>query len=1055
MSGSAILLVEDDPNSILLTERAFRKAGVKIHLQVVKDGEEAVSYLSGEGIYSDREQHPQPALLLLDLKLPRKSGHEVLAWLRDQPEYKNTPVVILTTSHEPSDIKKAYDLGANTYLVKPVTSESVAELINTLSLPIEQPPHILLIDDDEDIRLLAQHALSREFEGCTIEQIDNQAAFDLALEKGTYDVVITDYHLPWINGLIILKTVKARWPNCPVIMFTGTGSEEIAVEAMKAGLDDYVLKSPRHFNRLSGAVRLLIAQTQHRQAMKEAEARYYSLFESTPIGLFRATLRGQIVDANPPLRHLLGYGEQPFSTAYVLTELFVSEEDAAYWHNTLEHDGRVDNFETRLFGRDREIYWVEINTRLVRDQQGKPIYYHGSMQDITERRKADVVVHESEERYRAFVSNSSEGIWRLEVDLPFPTALPVEEQINRIFHHTRLAECNDVMAQLHGFENAADMNGMYTDQILSPDDSKNIEFMRAFVQSGYRLLDVETHDIDHNGNSRYFLNSMSGFVENDAVVRIWGVQRDLTERKLREREMESIANISTELRLAPSLQEMIPAVLNQVLRLENVSATAIVLREPSTGEIVLEEARGALEGALLPRNTLDPGINGKVITSDEVYINNNFLEDPEYPLLHITENIPALACIPLLSDDERIGALWVGQKSGLSPNKVRLLTHIADIVANAIRRTLLHEQTERHLQRLAALHEIDAAISSSLDLQITLKVLLEQVVTQLHIDAANVLLLSPITPMLQYAAGRGFHTRAIEKTMLRIGEGPAGRAALERTLVHVPDLPDSMKNTQMMDSLGVEGFISYYAVPLIAKGQVKGVLEVFHRTLFNGDEEWVEFLNTLAGQAAIAIENAGLVNDLQRVNTNLAMAWEETIEGWSRALDLRDKETEDHTQRVVTMTERLARVVGVSEQDLVHIRRGALLHDIGKMGVPDAILQKPGPLTPDEWIIMRKHPVIAYELIYPIKYLRPALDIPYGHHEKWDGTGYPRGLKGEQIPLPARLFAIVDVWDALRSDRAYRKKWPEAQVREYIQEFSGTHFDPKLVNVFLKATEDD
>jgi putative nucleotidyltransferase with HDIG domain len=179
------------------------------------------------------------------------------------------------------------------------------------------------------------------------------------------------------------------------------------------------------------------------------------------------------------------------------------------------------------------------------------------------------------------------------------------------------------------------------------------------------------------------------------------------------------------------------------------------------------------------------------------------------------------------------------------------------------------------------------------------------------------------------------------------------------------------------------------------------------------------------------------------------LAYDTTLEGWSRALDLRDKETEGHTQRVTEMTLQLARAMGITDEELIHIRRGALLHDIGKMGVPDRILLKEDKLSEEEWQLMRKHPVYAYELLSPIPFLRDALSIPYGHHEKWDGTGYPRGLKGEQIPLAARIFAIVDVWDALRSARPYREPWNEDQVREYLTQQSGKQFDPQVVAAFL------
>jgi HD-GYP domain-containing protein (c-di-GMP phosphodiesterase class II) len=171
-------------------------------------------------------------------------------------------------------------------------------------------------------------------------------------------------------------------------------------------------------------------------------------------------------------------------------------------------------------------------------------------------------------------------------------------------------------------------------------------------------------------------------------------------------------------------------------------------------------------------------------------------------------------------------------------------------------------------------------------------------------------------------------------------------------------------------------------------------------------------------------------------------------------MDLRDKETEGHTQRVTELTVQLAKKMGVSQQEIVQMRRGALLHDIGKLGVPDNILLKPGKLTDIEWAVMRQHPKYAYNMLTPINYLRPALDIPYCHHEKWDGSGYPRGLQGEEIPIAARLFAVIDVWDALRSDRPYRAGWTAEKTREHIIEGSGTHFDPRVAEAFLSLLDE-
>jgi HD-GYP domain-containing protein (c-di-GMP phosphodiesterase class II) len=325
----------------------------------------------------------------------------------------------------------------------------------------------------------------------------------------------------------------------------------------------------------------------------------------------------------------------------------------------------------------------------------------------------------------------------------------------------------------------------------------------------------------------------------------------------------------------------------------------------------------------------------------------------------------------------------------------------------------------------------------------------------LKVDAADVLLLDPRTMTLEHAAGRGFRTRGAESASIRLGESLAGRAALERRAVRADDPAHIQENPQVAALWADEGFAAYYGVPLIAKGQVKGVLEVFHRAPLAIGRSWVSFSETLADQAAIAIDNAQLFDHLQRSNVDLAQAYDATTEGWSRALDLRDRETEGHTLRVTEMTIRLAKAGGVGADELVHIHRGALLHDIGKLGVPDGILHKPGPLTEDEWKLMRQHPQFSFDMLAPIAFLKPALDIPYCHHEKWDGTGYPRGLKGEQIQPSARLFAVVDVWDALMSDRPYREAWPEERVLEHIRSLAGTHFDPEAVELFLKVMNED
>jgi len=416
--------------------------------------------------------------------------------------------------------------------------------------------------------------------------------------------------------------------------------------------------------------------------------------------------------------------------------------------------------------------------------------------------------------------------------------------------------------------------------------------------------------------------------------------------------------------------------------------------------------------------------------------------------------IRAVIDVPMLYGGELIGVL-TAEEIGDSERKFtesdeRLLSLFASQAAGAIHSARLREQTMRRLSQLQALHLIDRAISSSFDLRPILNTVIAQTIAQLNVDAVDVLLYHPHLQMLDFVAGQGFRTRAIEQTHLRLVECFAGRAAFERRTVHIPNLTEFGINFTRSVILESEGFLEYYAVPLMAKGEVKGVLEVFHRKSLPQNPEWLDFLETLAGQAAITIDQTQLFDDLQRANLELITAYDATIEGWARAMDLRDKETESHTRRVTELTIALAKAMGIKDSEILHIRRGALLHDIGKMGVPDNILLKEGELTDKEWVLMRQHPQFAYEMLQPIKYLRQSLDIPYCHHEKWDGTGYPRGLKGEQIPLAARMFAVVDVWDAVTIDRPYRKGWSKKKALEHIKEQSGKQFDPKIVEIIFE-----
>jgi len=521
----------------------------------------------------------------------------------------------------------------------------------------------------------------------------------------------------------------------------------------------------------------------------------------------------------------------------------------------------------------------------------------------------------------------------------------------------------------------------------------------------------------------------------------------------RLKELQAVNHISTALRTAQTVDDMLPSLLDETLKVLGSDSGVIWLYDPVGGVLKENVSRGWF--ATLKETPLKPGdgIAGTVFKTGQVSVSKEFATDP-LTLESVRARCPVGwggACVPIRTGRETIGVLFVSVElpRQLQPDAVHLLVTLSEMAGIAIRRATLHDQTERQLQRLASLRAVDMAINTILDLRVTLGILIDHIISQLKVDAVNILLINPNSPTLYCAASSGFRSDAFKNTRLYISDSLAGQAIRTRTTIHISNLSDS-KLLQRGQVLADEGFVTYFGVPLIAKGQMKGVLETFHRSPMEPDSEWRSFLETLAGQAAIAIDNSVLFEELQQTNMNLSLAYDATIEGWSKALDLRSQETEGHTLRVTEMTLQLADIMGINSADLVHIRRGALLHDIGEMGVPESILNKAGPLTEEEWILMRRHPEFAFEMLSPITFLLQALDIPFGHHERWDGSGYPRHLSGEQVPLAARIFAVVDVWDASISARPYRKALTKAAATEFVRKNIGKLFDPRVVETFLR-----
>jgi PAS domain S-box-containing protein len=839
------------------------------------------------------------------------------------------------------------------------------------------------------------------------------------------------------------------------------------------------------------------------QAVLEGEARFRAIFERAAIGMVLLDSGRRITDCNTTLCDMLGYTREELSPQS-LDAVTLAEDrdgDASLFERILK--GRLDHYqvERRLVRKDGALAWCRLTVSAVRGVKEELLFLAGMIEDITKQREAEQVSRQSGEALRRYAG-------RLEILHEIDRAIQQADSTDQIArvtldHISRLVPCQ--RSSLVIFEKEAgtalildahspsetelakgrvvpfddygrSIDTLKTGALYSVEDLLTIEaptaIQRRLLREGIRTyLSIP---LITQGELIGALNIGSGvpgaFTREHADIagEVAGLlavaiqQARLLEQVRRHAmELESIAALNHDLRLALTRQEMTEIITRHISKALQCEFVGLLSSDPATEELFFERVTGEyrfLEGYRIPPGI---GMTGQTISSNQPYYNNKPAEIRESPYLEVIQKMRAIACVPLVTRGHIIGALWIGRAAlpdgapgDITDTDMRLLASIGDVAASAIHRASLHEQTEQRLRRLAALRAVDMAISASIDLRVTLSVLLDQVTTQLEVDASDILILNTQTQSLTFAASRGFRSAMLQQPHLMLGQGFAGAAALERRVISIPHLEESQEKFAVALRTGVEQFASYFAAPLVAKGQVRGVLELFSRKPVEPDPEWVDYLETMAAQAAIAIDNSVMFDDLQRSNTDLIMAYDATIEGWSHTLELRDRETLGHTERVTEITIRLARMMGIREAVLVHVRRGALMHDIGKMGIPDSILHKPGPLTPEEWEIMRQHPQYAYDLLSPVAYLRPALEIPYSHHEKWNGSGYPRGLKEEEIPLAARVFAVVDVWDALRSDRPYRSAWPENRVREYLQAESGKHFDPAVVSAFLRILGD-
>jgi len=853
-------------------------------------------------------------------------------------------------------------------------------------------------------------------------------------------------------------------------------------------------------------VQLEMQNEELRRAQEELDAtraRYYDLYDLAPVGYCSVSEEGLILEANLTATTLLGSNRRALAKQLLTRFIVKSDHDIYYQHRKqLLATGERQAFDLRMVQKDGTLFSAHVETTVAPDAGGANVL-RVVLSDITDRKQTEMKLqylsmHDAMTGLynRAYFDESME---RLERGRQFPISILMadvddlkimndcrghaagDELLTSAAHLlTASFRAEDVIARLGGDEFAVLMPGTSAEaaegalrrfrHIVEEHNAAAGE-TPVHLSCGIGTAEIRTslNEALHRADAKLYLEKEERKVASppDHPAED-GVLSPGTEDDLRRQAEELVGRAAAH--LPDDLEVLEPDKLRHTLHELHVHQIELEMQneELRRAQVDLEAERVRYfelydlapvgyvtfgeDGLLLEANLTAVALLGaarEALTQKQCI---QFVVREDHDLFY-------LRCKKLFATGERQvfelrmagearAPFWARlQAAAVQGEGGTRVCHLA--LSDISERRAAEENLGRRVAELESLRIVDQAMLASVDLHSTLSILLDQVMTKLQVDAAAVLLNQPQLNTLEYAAGRGFRTRRVEDLRIGLGEGVSGRAALERRTIQLSD-PSAVQGDAQVGALWAsEGFVAYVGVPLVVQDETKGVLEVYKRTPFSADEAGLEFLNNLADQAAIAIANAQLFDGLQRANMDLGLAYNATIAGWSRAMDLRDAVTAGHTQRVTEMTVRLARILGVNETELVHIWRGALLHDIGKLGVPDSVLLKPGGLTEEEWVLIGQHPQLAYGMLSPIAFLRAALDIPYCHHEKWDGTGYPRHLVGEQIPLAARLFAVVDVWDALTSDRPYRPAWSREEAMKYIIEQSGRHFDAQVVQAFL------
>ncbi len=649
-------------------------------------------------------------------------------------------------------------------------------------------------------------------------------------------------------------------------------------------------------------------------------------------------------------------------------------------------------------------------------------------------------VQASELEYRTLVKNATELIWMMDTEgrLTF-----INEQAEKAGGSKAENWLGKNFAASIPVEDRPRVQQIFEETLAGKTQSYEARTYRA--DGSLLCLSVNTAPLYREGNVVGTISFARDVTEECRL------RRD-TEQRLAE--LSALFTISSGLRQAKTLDEMLMIILSKTLDVLKADTGSLSLLKENI--LVCRAAIGQREGLIGKSIPINEGITGRVAFTGEPHHSPDFQHDGLLALepdrTAAVEGIASDLCVPLKTAEQVIGVMHISTHAPrlFIEDEIHLVTAIADMAASAIHRAILFEELEHRVHELSTLFDVGKMVTATLRIQEVLDFIIRAASDTLHAEAGYLFLWDELEERLVLRAVQGFSPELIKQVKYRVGEGLAGWVFRESKSANVPNVaadPRWKPEPEQEKTLSAGRIANVLVAPLVLGNKTLGALGVANKIdtpAFTESDQ--SMLTTLAGQIAVAIENARLYEDVRGISIAV-------IRSLATAIDARDPYTRGHSEEVTRLAVQVARELGWSGADLEMLEFAALLHDVGKIAVPDAVLGKPGALTPDGWDIIRMHPYHSAQIVKPIEPLKRIIPWIYHHQERWDGSGYPDGSKGDAIPLAARIIAVVDAFNAMTTDRPYRRAKTFDEALAELQRCAGTQFDPHLVQVLQTLLE--